>query len=177
MLIFVWLIAWVSIYRFVLCCVVLCCCRIDTIECTGDADIIILSSRGLLFFSSYLLVIMLPLLVVAAVTGMDTDFGDGDKYPLKVGEDASLIIHPLHSPNFLSSPRIIYVTIFNYIAPRDKVQTPPIDSYQGMAIQHLMCKTYNVSRIVIFATNDNFGVKTAMESGDGTFCQINKVGP
>lgn len=66
---------------------------------------------------------------------MDTDLGNGGKYPYKM-------------------------------------QTVPIDSFQGMVIQHIFCSFLKQTKVTVFATDDIFGTKAAMESSDGTYCDI-----
>ena len=39
-----------------------------------------------------------------------------------------------------------------------KVQTCPIDSFQGMVLQDIMCNYYNYTRLGVFATDDDFGI-------------------
>lgn len=38
-----------------------------------------------------------------------------------------------------------------------------------------MCDTYNYHKTAVFATNDDMGTKSSMESGDGTYCEISKL--
>lgn len=57
-----------------------------------------------------------------------------------------------------------------------KVQTCPVDSFQGMVLQNMMCNFFNFTRVVIFASNDEFGNKAAIESGDGSYCEITNLG-
>lgn len=56
-----------------------------------------------------------------------------------------------------------------------KVQTCPVDSFQGMALQNMMCNFFNFTRVVVFASNDQFGSKAAIESGDGSYCNIDNL--
>jgi len=56
-----------------------------------------------------------------------------------------------------------------------KVQTSPLDSFQGMVLQNILCNQYKISRVAIFATNDLFGTSITMESGDGTYCSIENI--
>ncbi len=56
-----------------------------------------------------------------------------------------------------------------------KVQTTPIDSFQGMVWQHIMCNTFKYTQYTVFATNDDRGTKTSMESGDDTYCDLTKL--
>lgn len=44
-----------------------------------------------------------------------------------------------------------------------------------MILQNILCHHYNASRIVVFAANDEFGTKAAMESGDGTYCPMDNL--
>jgi gamma-aminobutyric acid type B receptor len=53
-----------------------------------------------------------------------------------------------------------------------KIQTVPIESFQGMVWQHIMCTYFEYTRFSVWATNDNFGTKATMESGDGTYCPM-----
>ncbi len=56
-----------------------------------------------------------------------------------------------------------------------KVQTTPLDSFQGMVWQKIMCDTFHYRKYTVFATNDERGTKTSMESGDNTYCELNKL--
>jgi hypothetical protein len=56
-----------------------------------------------------------------------------------------------------------------------KVQVVPIDSFQGMAYQSIMCQVYQYKKTSVFATSNEMGSKSAMESGDGTYCDITKI--
>jgi len=53
-----------------------------------------------------------------------------------------------------------------------KLQTTPIDSFQGMVYQKIMCTDFKYSKLTIFATNDNLGSKATIESADGTYCEM-----
>lgn len=39
-----------------------------------------------------------------------------------------------------------------------------------MVLQHILCNHFHTKRYVIFAANDEYGTKAAMESGDMTYC-------
>jgi hypothetical protein len=39
----------------------------------------------------------------------------------------------------------------------------------------MMCDTYDYHKTAVFATNDDMGTKSSMESGDGTYCEISKL--
>lgn len=56
-----------------------------------------------------------------------------------------------------------------------KIQTVPIDSFQGMVLQSIMCHVYGYGKTSVWASFDEMGTKAAMESGDGTYCPIEKV--
>jgi ABC-type branched-subunit amino acid transport system substrate-binding protein len=56
-----------------------------------------------------------------------------------------------------------------------KIQTVPVDSFQGMVIQNILCNSFGYSRVSVFATNDQFGMKATMEIGEGTYCPIVKA--
>jgi hypothetical protein len=63
-------------------------------------------------------------------------------------------------------------TLFPY-----KIQTVPVESFQGMVMQQMLCSPefnggQNSSRIVIFFSPDMYGIKARMESKDGTYCAI-----
>jgi ABC-type branched-subunit amino acid transport system substrate-binding protein len=56
-----------------------------------------------------------------------------------------------------------------------KIQTTPVDSFQGMVLQNIICKEYQYHLVTVFATNDDLGTKLAMESTDGTYCNVQKL--
>jgi hypothetical protein len=58
---------------------------------------------------------------------------------------------------------------------RYKVQTCPIDSFQGMVLQHIICVEFRYTTTVVFASDDSYGARMATESGDGTYCAIQKI--
>jgi hypothetical protein len=43
----------------------------------------------------------------------------------------------------------------------------------GMVIQHILCLHFHSKKIAIFSTDDSYGTKASMESGDGTYCDLN----
>jgi Receptor family ligand binding region/7 transmembrane sweet-taste receptor of 3 GCPR len=53
-----------------------------------------------------------------------------------------------------------------------KVQTTPIISYQGLALQHMLCNYFNIAKVTVFATDDNNGLKSVLELESGTYCDI-----
>lgn len=56
-----------------------------------------------------------------------------------------------------------------------KVQTTPIISYQGMVLQHMLCFYFNIEKIAIIATDDNDGLKSVVEIGDGNYCSLKTI--
>jgi biotin synthase-like enzyme len=42
-----------------------------------------------------------------------------------------------------------------------------------MIIQHIICLHFHARKIAVLSTNDDFGIKAAMESGDCTYCKLN----
>ena len=56
-----------------------------------------------------------------------------------------------------------------------KIQTVPIDSFQGMVLQSIMCQVYGYGKTSVWASSNEMGAKAAMESGDGTYCPIDKI--
>ena len=54
-----------------------------------------------------------------------------------------------------------------------KVQTSPIQSYMGMAIQEILCGApFYVTKVSIFASYDYVGTKSVLEVSEGTFCSL-----
>jgi hypothetical protein len=53
-----------------------------------------------------------------------------------------------------------------------KAQTTPIDSYQGMVWQHIMCNYYKIRKFAVIATSDMFGSKATIESNEGVYCEM-----
>jgi hypothetical protein len=53
-----------------------------------------------------------------------------------------------------------------------KIQTIYIDSFQGMAWQHIFCKFYKYSTVTVFSSGDPFGRMATIENQDETFCHI-----
>lgn len=56
-----------------------------------------------------------------------------------------------------------------------KAQVIPIDSYLGMVYQKALCEL-SCDRVVVFATDDLYGTKFALELSDATFCDIEVLG-
>lgn len=56
-----------------------------------------------------------------------------------------------------------------------KIQTCTLDSFMGMVLQSIMCQTYGYHKMAIFATNDEIGTMSTMESGENTYCEINRI--
>lgn len=54
-----------------------------------------------------------------------------------------------------------------------KVQTTPIESFQGMVLESVLCTYFQYSRISVFASNDIYGIKASTEVGDNTYCPLN----
>lgn len=44
-----------------------------------------------------------------------------------------------------------------------------------MVWQNIMCTYFGYTRFSVWATNDNFGTKATMESGDGTYCDLHPL--
>lgn len=53
-----------------------------------------------------------------------------------------------------------------------KVQTVPIDSFQGMVLQNLFCNSWGIERFAIVATSDLSGQKFSIEAHDETYCHM-----
>jgi hypothetical protein len=53
-----------------------------------------------------------------------------------------------------------------------KVQTNYIDSFQGMALQHMFCNYFKYSSVTVFSSGDDLGRMSAIENQDETYCQI-----
>lgn len=53
-----------------------------------------------------------------------------------------------------------------------KVQTTYIDTFQGMAMEHMFCNHFKYSHVTVFASGDYFGRMATIENTDGVYCQI-----
>ena len=53
-----------------------------------------------------------------------------------------------------------------------KSQTNPIDSYEGMVLQSLMCNYFGIKKLALLYTLDNNGIFSAKEAQDGAFCSL-----
>ena len=60
----------------------------------------------------------------------------------------------------------------NGVAYPYKVQTCPIDSYYGMALQSLVCTFFSYTKVAVFASDTNFGSKTFIEFIDESYCKF-----
>jgi ABC-type branched-subunit amino acid transport system substrate-binding protein len=56
-----------------------------------------------------------------------------------------------------------------------KIQTTPIISYEAMVLQHMLCFYFNIEKIAIIATDDNNGLKSVVEIGDGNYCSLKSI--
>ena len=56
-----------------------------------------------------------------------------------------------------------------------KVQTVAMDSFQGMVLQSILCQVYGYAKTSVWASSNEMGTKSTIESGDGTYCEITKI--
>ena len=56
-----------------------------------------------------------------------------------------------------------------------KAQTVPLESFGGQVIQHLLCDFFDVHKLTIFHSSTDYGVRSAIELAEGTYCDMNAL--
>jgi len=56
-----------------------------------------------------------------------------------------------------------------------KLQTTPVESYQGLVLQSILCKKYGINRVVVFTTTDTFGIDINSLFTNSQYCTIDVV--